>query len=123
MDLPIRIAGYVPTWITLPRALERISVVAIYPQPDGQTKTGTSGYPHRCIVGMAEQSGAAVACEQFLESSRQDLARGVHQWLPELGAKWEHLYLSLVDYANRRRVSPKARQLMEAACGRRMSST
>ena len=123
LKLPIRIAGYVATWIGLTRTVDRIAVVAIFPQPAAEPTNGTTAYPHRCVVGMPEEPGAATTCEQFLEHGRRDMSRSIHKWLPEVGAKWEHLYLSPVDYANRKRVSPKARQLMQAACGKRMAVT
>lgn len=121
LELPIRVAGYLPTTVKLPRSPDPIAVVAIYPQLTGDATSSASGYPHRCIIGMAKEPGAAAACEQFLEHGRRDLARSIQKWLPDLGAKWEHLYLSPVDYANRKRVPPKARQLMSAACGKRMA--
>lgn len=122
LELPIRMAGYVPTWISLPRPPERIAVVAIYPQLNDIPTTATAPYPHRCVIGMVDEPGAATACEGFLDHGRRDLSRSIQKWLPEMGDRWEHLYLSAVDYANRKRVPPKARQLMSAACGRRMAA-
>lgn len=126
IDLPLRIAGYMPSWqeANIPGAPPKVAIAAVWPETTGANRTQ---YPHRFVAGCAAEhaddvANARAAAQKCIDGITALMSGGIRTWLPELGGYWEYLYLSPTDYASKKRVPPRVKRLMEAACGQRLNN-
>lgn len=125
LELPLRIAGSMPSWQERDSAgaAPKLVMAALWPETAG---TSRMRYPHRFVVGCVadpqdEGNQAENALSRTIRGVTTLIARDIKMWLPELGGNWEYLYLSPADYASKKRVPPRVKKLLEAACGQRLN--
>lgn len=125
LELPLRIAVSVPSWQERASAgaPPKLVMADLWPEPAG---TNRLRYPHRLVVGCVadlqdEGNQAENALSKTIRGVTTLIARDIKMWLPELGGNWEFLYLSPADYASKKRVPPRVKKLLEAACGQRLN--
>ena len=125
MELPLRVAGSVPSWQARddPGPHSKIAMAALWPE---QTGTSRVQYPHRFVAGCAADrqdngDSARITVDKTIETITTLLSQNIKIWLPELGGNWEYLYLSPADYASKKRVPPRVKKLLEAVCGQRLN--
>lgn len=125
LELPLRIAGSVPSWQERASAgvPPKLVMAALWPEPAG---TDRLRYPHRLVAGcFADPQDKGDPAEKALSRTIRGvttiMSQDIKTWLPELGGNWEFLYLSPADYTSKKRVPPRVKKLLEAACGQRLN--
>ena len=112
MELPLRIAGSVPSWQARddPVPSSKIDMATLCPERSGNSRVQ---YLHRFVAGCAadwQDNGASarIAVDKTIGAITTLLSQDVRVWPPEPGGHWEYLYLSPADYASKKRVPPAA---------------
>ena len=149
MELPLCVAGSVPSWQTRddPGLRSRIAMAALWPERSGANR---AQYPHWLVVGSAADpmdggASSRMAVDKTIGAITTLLSQDIKVWVPGLGGNWEYLtccrptmrttlgghsrrmmtweylYLSPADYASKKRVPPGVKKLLEAACRKRLN--